>query len=151
MEAFLKGMGQDDVMIYPLLFNIIPTVIFYFILKERYKYIQDNITNVEKIILAVMPIFPFLFIAPFAHAVWHDRTSDKPERVEESKNMEAAKEILMTIAYWLVVIAGMAGYIMNIVEMIKYGSVMATSSIVFGVVGVIFPPLGSIMGLLYMF
>ena len=59
--------------------------------------------------------------------------------------------ISLFAVYGLTIIVAAVGYIMNIVEMVKYGSIMATSSIVFGVIGVIFPPLGVIRGFIYLF
>lgn len=42
-------------------------------------------------------------------------------------------------------------YLMNIVMMVKYGSIMSIWSILWGIAGVFFPPLGIIRGALFLF
>ena len=69
--------------------------------------------------------------------------------------MRRIKELLATGASGILILALMLGgaflYIVNIVMMFKYGSVMGFWSLFWGISGVFFPPLGIIRGLLFMF
>ena len=94
---------------------------------------------------------PILWVVLLIGGLVLKEKTDKPEHEEGPKESLPIKEISIYVVYGLAMVVAAAGYIMNIVEMVKYGSIMATSSIIFGVIGVVFPPLGIVRGFIYLF
>ena len=134
-----------------LIVKAIFAIAVYIIYKKRLETAGDNFGKADKFAFFLGVLFPVLWIILLIVGVTAKEKTDKPEHEEGPKESLPIKEISIYVVYGLAMVVAAAGYIMNIVEMVKYGSIMATSSIIFGVIGVVFPPLGVVRGFIYLF